>query len=643
MDGSNKTLYHVSGLTYTLPKLLLAMGLIFVGYAMFCICVSPTPTLVTMKLKELGISSTLLVFITTTIGQFFNMTVCPWVSFKSDRYRSERWGRRIPFILYTLPLMCASWLIIGCFREESWLLSKIISPIAKLSAETLAIIVISAGIIIFKFFYMFVGSVFFYIYNDVIPPQTMTRFTGGLTITASLSTAIYNFTIFPYAMSHFKWIMIGFAVLYALLMGMMCIFLKEPRFPDPEPEQQKKSNGLTGLLAFGKECFSHRIYVYGFINAALGTAAASSAIFVVFHQQSMGLDLHEIGSMNGISSLVRTFMALGAASIGAILIDRWHPVRVSILLSAFTVPVVFYDTRWLFFDLPPTVFWWVQLCSAIFLFITLFTDISGMPYLQLILPKSRFGQFCSARSLIASFTGMFFGLVMGGYIDILKIGFGLGERSYRGIYLWQVIFRTAAMIFSIMEFHQYRKLGGFSSYKAPAIWEPSGRETMEVSITPPPSIKMVNIVIRIIDVLFVLTVISPAIQLVTAKIWNVASGQNFYMLVNFPIAAIIFAMWLFIRKKITRNMEIIRNGGKASIPHHGILFMAAIMRLLFQGIFIMEAIMIMKISGDGAVAAKLNLYESLIDVIFLVLLWICITQEDPISNLEKKQIPVEAS
>ena len=100
--------YQVSGLDYTMPKLLATMAIIFCGSIAMTLCIGMVPRIVPLKLKEIGVSSTLMVFIMSTLGQILNMTVCPWVSFKSDRYRSKRWGRRVPFILYTLPFLQAT-------------------------------------------------------------------------------------------------------------------------------------------------------------------------------------------------------------------------------------------------------------------------------------------------------------------------------------------------------------------------------------------------------------------------------------------------------------------------------------------------------------------------------------------------------
>ena len=634
------TTYHVSGLTYTLPKMLIAMGLILMGYAAFCMCISVTPSIVTLKLKELGISSTLLVFITTTISQVFNMTVCQWVSFKSDRYRSKRWGRRVPFILFTMPMVCLSWLIIGFYREESALLGKILSPLAAFSPETLAIVVIAVGIIMIRFFYMFVGSAFFYIYNDVVPPPVMTRFNGGLQITASLSSALYNYFIFEHALTHTREIMIGFVILYTLLMGGMCLLLKEPRFPDPEPEKTKRK--LSGIFAFGKESFSHRIYWYMFFDAAFTSAAVLAAMFLVFHQQSMGLSLTDIGKMNGTASLCRTIIAMLAASVGATLIDRWHPVRVAVFLKVFIFITVCCETRWFFFTPPSEVFWWVQLLFTLGMFLNLFTGIAGMPMLQMLLPKSRFGQFCSARSLIASGAGLLFGLLMGGYLDLLKFGFHLGERAYRGIYFWQAACQGGAIVFCLLSFIQYRKLGGFSGYHAPAIWEASGYEEMEISTPKPPSIPMLRRLLLGFDGLFCITVLSPAVLAYLWNRWDVSPGKvNLYLLMDLPAAVAIAAGWAVLHRRIGNNIRKIADGGCAKVPYPGILLLVLLMRGFFQVIFVMEAVMTMR-SGAGRVAAGLNLYESATDILMIGAIWLCMKLEDdfclsPVCRAEGKE------
>ena len=49
--GEKKT-YHVSGLTYTMPKLLAVIGLILLGQFAMSICIGMVPRIVPLKLKE---------------------------------------------------------------------------------------------------------------------------------------------------------------------------------------------------------------------------------------------------------------------------------------------------------------------------------------------------------------------------------------------------------------------------------------------------------------------------------------------------------------------------------------------------------------------------------------------------------------
>ena len=341
----------------------------------------------------------------------------------------------------------------------------------------------------------------------------------------------------------------------------------------------------------------------------------------------------DIGNANGTISLVRTGLAFFVASAGAVLIDRWHPVRIAVFLKIFIFITVCCETRWFFFTPPSQVFWWVYLLFTLGMFLNLFTGIAGMPMLQLQLPKSRFGQFCSARSLIASSAGLLFGLLMGGFFDFLKIGLDLGERAYRGLYFWQAACQGIAILFCLLNFNQYRKLGGFKSYRAPAIWEPDGYEKMEISQTQPPSLRILRLLLLGYDLLFLITIMTPAILGFFWNKWNAAENSaNLYWGINLPVTVVIAAIWFCLRRKISKNIKSALSGLSAQIPHHGVLMLILIMRLVFQVVFVLEAVMTMKLSGDGRTAAGLNVYESAMDILMIAAIWICMKFEDPVAE-----------
>ena len=154
-----KRTYTCENLTYTMPSLLAAMGLILLGFFTYTLSMAFVPQIMPLKLEVLGANNKEIAFIMLTIGQVFNITVCPMVSFQSDRFRSRRWGRRIPFILFTMPMMCAAWLLFAFVDSEAAWLSPAIARFVTVAPATLAVILIGLIMLLYQFFLMYVGSV----------------------------------------------------------------------------------------------------------------------------------------------------------------------------------------------------------------------------------------------------------------------------------------------------------------------------------------------------------------------------------------------------------------------------------------------------------------------------------------------------
>ena len=626
MDSWREERYAVSGMKYSRLRLLAVFLIVGVGFFTYSLCISVVPRIVPLKLKELGVSSTLLVFIMATLGQILNMTVCQWVSFKSDRYRSKRWGRRVPFILFTLPMLCASWLILALYSEETALLRKIVEPLSRMSESTLAILVLAIGVVCFKFFYMFVGSIFHYIYNDVIPPQFFTRFMGITRIISAAVAAGFNFFIFEHAITHFREILLGTAIVYALGMGFMCFALKEPRFPEPDEKEKRAGKGVFAIKTFAAESFSHPIYWYEFLSVAASGSIGTASIFVVFYQQSMGLSLADIGRMQGISGIFSTGMAFVIASLGAALIDRWHPVRVSMLLMPFSLLSYLFNCKWIFFTPSANVFWWVSLILAIVSFMPSFRGIAGMPALMSLLPKSRFGQFCSARSLAGSLSGLLFGLLLGGLIDLLKIKFNMGDYAYRFIFVWQAFFFLIVIFANVQVYRWYLRLGGFSGYCAPASWAENGYEKMETSSFVPSDPRLVRIAMYGMDLIFTANVLFSIFWSFYAGIKGAADESKLYMILTLPAALLLWVIYWPIRCKITGALKKHRSDPSVRLVHHGLLMVIVLMRLLFTVAWSVESYLAIT-PESGGIAAKMNTYEMGVDVIFLLLLCLVIKLE----------------
>ena len=238
--------YHCGTLTYTKAGLVALFGWLLWGDFCFTLMESVVPSVLPLKLKDLGCSNWLMGLILTTGPCILNMTICPYVSFKSDRYRS-RWGRRIPFIVWTMPFLCISLALLGWSDDITILLQTHVGYFRDLAPATMTIGLIAVFMITFTFFNMFVGSVFWYLFNDVVPPQFIGRFVGMFRIVGTGASALYSYFVFQFAESNMREILVGASILYFVGFGLMCFFMREGQYPPFE--EDKPGQGGKGLEA----------------------------------------------------------------------------------------------------------------------------------------------------------------------------------------------------------------------------------------------------------------------------------------------------------------------------------------------------------------------------------------------------------
>ena len=94
--------FRVGTLVYTKIGLMYLFIWLLWGDFCFTIMEFAMPGVLSVNIKGMGASNTITALFITTIPAFFNATVCPMISFKSDRMRT-RWGRRIPILLVATP------------------------------------------------------------------------------------------------------------------------------------------------------------------------------------------------------------------------------------------------------------------------------------------------------------------------------------------------------------------------------------------------------------------------------------------------------------------------------------------------------------------------------------------------------------
>lgn len=273
---TNQAVYRCGNLTYTKMGLVTIFVWLLWGDFCFTLMEAVVPSILPLKLRHLESANWLIGAIMSTLPGIFNVTVCPWISFKSDRYRSK-WGRRIPFILHTMPFLTASLVLIGYSDAMgAWIHGHCFQGTGVgEAAVVIVLLAVFAGC--FDLFNMFVGSVYWYLFNDVVPEQFLARFMAYFRLVGVISSAAFNYFVFKYAESHMREIYLGAAVLYFFGFGLMCLKVKEREYPPP-PDAGQKPSLLRDIRTFATESYSISYY-WNIFLAQLGFLLATIPLY----------------------------------------------------------------------------------------------------------------------------------------------------------------------------------------------------------------------------------------------------------------------------------------------------------------------------------------------------------------------------
>ncbi len=463
MSGETPTI-RCGNLIYTRRGLLVIFAWLLWGDFCFTLMEAVVPSILPLKLKELSSPNWTIGLILSTLPGVFNTTICPWVSFKSDRYRS-RWGRRIPFILATMPFLAVSLILIG-FSDDigRWLHHSFFAG-GTIHQTSVIIVLLAVFAGCFDLFNMFVSSVYWYLFNDVVPTAYLGRFMGWFRTVGALSSGLYYFFVFRFATSHMREIFLGAAVLYVAGFGLMCLRVKERTYPPLDDSGQAPSL-RRDIQTFARECYSSRFYWDLFLYTAfVGIGGTITGSFGMFFSFSLGLTPDQFGKLSAIS----LWVAAAAMVFAGILVDRWNPVRVLAYGTAMGAFLAFNNWIWAFTDPPSANFYfWTALAVLPFgVFSQALNIVAASPRQMLLFPRERYGQFCGAQSLIRSICTMIGGLLAGLFVDGVRLFTTTDQYAYRFLFLWSGAFTVIAFVFHYRGFRVWKRLGGAEGYQPP--------------------------------------------------------------------------------------------------------------------------------------------------------------------------------
>ena len=104
-----------------------------------------------------------------------------------------------------------------------------------------------------------------------------------------------------------------------------------------------------------------------------------------------------------------------------------------------------------------------------------------------------------------------------------------------------------------------------------------------------------------------------------AKKHNLPEEHKLYLMAALPVSLIALGYYLAVRMKIMKNIKRKLRGEDVFVPHHGVLFLVMIMRVLMLGALAVQAYLALK-GGSQGVAGGMSAFESAVDVIFVTMI-----------------------
>ncbi|MEN6356929.1 MAG: MFS transporter [Armatimonadota bacterium] len=462
---------RVGTLEYT--KRGLVMVFIWLLWGDFCFTLMETvePAVLPFMLKSLGASNLIISTYISTIANAFNLTVCPVVSFMSDRYRSKR-GRRIPYLAFATPFVGLFLILTGFARPIgnyffTHYFHHSVSSEAALTIGLLAVLV--AG---YQFFNMIVGSVYYYLFNDVVPEKHLGRFMAFFRAVGAIAGSLFSFFVFQYARNYSSEIFIWFGIIYIIGFMMMCMKVKEGDYPPPPEMEKSRNSTFAGIKTFFKESYCHKFYWYFYLSGSFWMVSLAVNTFVVFRNLDIGLTMKEMGIIGGVAGVVTTVLLIPAGYYA----DKNHPIRVGITAMTWTLIFVPLNAIFLLHMGHHMVLILTIITTAITLPVNAVLYASELPLFMRLLPHTRYGQFSSANAVVRSAMMMVAGVLCGSYMDWLKYFFMHhlhigGDYYYRLFFFWILVFGGLALFFRVKLYKLWLKFGGDDNFLPPRFEE----------------------------------------------------------------------------------------------------------------------------------------------------------------------------
>lgn len=417
------------------------------------------PTVVTLQLRWAGASDTL-IGMQGSISSLVTFLWYPIVAAQSDRHRG-RLGRRRPFLLWCIPPVVISLMLLGMAKPAGAHLFSILSSLGLGGPVTVAgctIAWIGVSLVVFLLFNAYVVQVYACLVADVIPPDVIGKFTGVYRAMGALGSLAFNRWALGWVETHTLHVYLSIGVLYATAFYLLVWRVKEGGYPPPPP--RAPGGRLGALKGYLRESFSHPFYLNFFTVTFFNWVQLAPLSFVVFfatqagqpgYAATLGLSLQEFGEVKGWTFLVQipAFLIVGH------FVDRFHPTRIGIVGMGLTS--VTYLGCFLFIRDANSLLLWLCL-NQVAVAIYLGAYMASGPRL---LPRDRYGQFIGANLLLGMVGLIIAPPFIGWLLEVI--------RDYRYLFLMSGAFTTLGTLACYTLYRQWLKLGGDLNFVPPEV------------------------------------------------------------------------------------------------------------------------------------------------------------------------------
>ena len=406
----------------------------------------------TLMVKSLGVSDFMFGLLILSFPNFTNAVLGPLVSYFSDRHRG-RFGRRIPFLAFTVPFIVTGMLGLA-FTP---LLGEMLHNAAgadTLSRHTASLIVFGVFWIMFDFGNTLASSIFTALVNDVVPTSLLGRFFGlfrGISLAAGV---IFNYFLLGRAESHSMWIFLGLALLYAFGFTLLLFKVKEGEYPPAERALPCTPRNILFIFRdYFRECFALPYYRWVlFAIPVAGLANIPFNAYSIFHAKSLHVSMDSLGKYFAYTYIISFVLSYFLG----VLADRFHPIRMGILSTALYGVVAFTGC---FFITDQLSFAIVFILHGVLAgcFGTLTASFGPR-----LFPRMLFAQFNSAMWILQSLSWVIVTPVIGKILDLI------GHQYHYTLFAGG-IFSIFGVLILLKVHREFLKLGGDANYKAPDI------------------------------------------------------------------------------------------------------------------------------------------------------------------------------